>query len=581
LKITHCKTPVEYNKNLVGLQLTKESLLNTAEKLACPELLSFIPDIDVEQMTYRGTEVCSHILYANLRHLLRFPSLGIIDQKQKYSSIYAAPRTTKQFFNGQYIKAINYRTVAEIMLLYNLSAIDLEKMSRWCCLIESEHDEKQTDPDFKLLESIYTKKQVAQIIRSCIDKQAAFFLPAKLLKGQEYISYADFLHTFRAIGQNPFRALESFAHKKIADFTKLNAPIRMFKTFKTEPLDTVEVLTGAVPAIKNETVSPGAISHGNENVSRGIQNPTVSNNESVEPAPEVKTLVKEDDVASKKKTFGEIITGALSPISRKRRIYLPKNIYILREGIDGHKNSMDRDFDNLFAHSGITNLDIFNYLVRISCCYNIPMSKLIFEEIQYGKYMAQKTFRVKEYSLPAIASALSLQSIKNNMLFQTLSCYPPQRFDEFGCGTVGTQQSTRSAVKGPAPVAETSQAPHTPANNPAPAPAKEQTAVSAADAKKERGENMNVDLKIRVCYPCDANSWENDNPDRTAPGFYWGAADTDLSKTAKEAVGHLMNDSCFDPMVIRASLAEVITLPFKAQLIVTSNKGFRVSYDLL
>ena len=126
MKINHFKNPVEYNRNLEGLNCQKEALVEESMRRGSPELLSFLPDVDVEKMTLNNTELCSHILYANLRRLLRFPSFGMIDQKQKYCSIYTSNRNLKLFFNGQSVKAINYRTVAEIMLLYGLSGQDIQ-----------------------------------------------------------------------------------------------------------------------------------------------------------------------------------------------------------------------------------------------------------------------------------------------------------------------------------------------------------------------------------------------------------------------------------------------------------------------
>ena len=84
MKINHFKNPVEYNRNLEGLNCQKEALVEESMRRGSPELLSFLPDVDVEKMTLNNTELCSHILYANLRRLLRFPSFGMIDQKQKY-----------------------------------------------------------------------------------------------------------------------------------------------------------------------------------------------------------------------------------------------------------------------------------------------------------------------------------------------------------------------------------------------------------------------------------------------------------------------------------------------------------------
>lgn len=90
---------------------------------------------------------------------------------------------------------------------------------------------------------------------------------------------------------------------------------------------------------------------------------------------------------------------------------------------------------------------------------------------------------------------------------------------------------------------------------------------------------MNIDLKMRLCQPCEADSWENDNPDRSAPGFHWETASAEICETAKKAVRELAESSCFEPMVIRAGIAGVVNLPFKAQVVITAS-GYRAAYDL-
>lgn len=641
MKINHFKNPVEYNRNLEGLNCQKEALVEESMRRGAPELLSFLPDVDVEKMTLNNTELCSHILYANLRRLLRFPSLGMIDQKQKYCSIYTSNRNLKLFFNGQSVKAINYRTVAEIMLLYGLSGQDIQTMARWCCEFEQEDD--RAEPDYGLLKGIYTKKQVAQIIRSCLDGKTSYFLPGKITKGQEYLSFADFLHTFRAIEMDPYEVLEMFVRKDTGALNGLNAAITIYGTFKTDPLDmTADVLPSPVlhapvplvvppapvpaspatiplattpaqapltaPAPESTPVASGPVQApassipvdqtSTQNLSTQQEDPVMelesrqgalqkdlpagrkSQHQGTassipnQPQGPVKTGV----VHSNNQTFGTIMCDALSPLRRNKDVFVPKNIYVLRDGVAGHRGGQDRDFDTLFTHSGTTNLDVFNYLVRTSYIYAVPIYDLLFTDIKYGQYRPQKLFKTKEYSLTGIASELCRSPIKDEDLFRILSTYPPQRLNIFG-------YKTPEAQRPPQPMGKASVA--TPVSSPEAAtnkdlPAKPAPAPSASPTQTQTTtevNGMNIDLKMRLCQPCEADSWENDNPDRSAPGFHWETASAEICETAKKAVRELAESSCFDPMVIRAGIAGVVNLPFKAQVVITAS-GYRAAYDL-
>lgn len=122
MKITPITDYKEFyrTKDLPGCD--KDILLAEVTDKGNPEILSFLPDADPERMVVQSSELCNHIIYYNMRQLLKLPTLGIIDQKQKYCSIYNSPSVMRNFFKGGAVKMITYRTVAETVILYGLTA---------------------------------------------------------------------------------------------------------------------------------------------------------------------------------------------------------------------------------------------------------------------------------------------------------------------------------------------------------------------------------------------------------------------------------------------------------------------------
>jgi len=72
--ITPIKDPKLFNKHFEALDCTREFLIQEAERREEGELLSFLPDVDVEKTVFLNTELCTHILYYNFRQLLRLPT---------------------------------------------------------------------------------------------------------------------------------------------------------------------------------------------------------------------------------------------------------------------------------------------------------------------------------------------------------------------------------------------------------------------------------------------------------------------------------------------------------------------------
>ena len=91
---------------------------------------------------------------------------------------------------------------------------------------------------------------------------------------------------------------------------------------------------------------------------------------------------------------------------------------------------------------------------------------------------------------------------------------------------------------------------------------------------------FDVQVDLRVCYPCDADSWENDNPDHSQPGFIWRPGTEEDCIQVKTA---LLNLSSFsdrsNPISVRRCISNIIPNPFKARVILLG-AGFRISIEL-
>lgn len=84
-----------------------------------------------------------------------------------------------------------------------------------------------------------------------------------------------------------------------------------------------------------------------------------------------------------------------------------------------------------------------------------------------------------------------------------------------------------------------------------------------------------ISLKLRLCQPCDAFSWENDNPNKEEPGFHWENASEDKVRECEDVLSNIP----FAPESIRTTLTPIIKVPFKAQ-VSCMGKDFRATIDL-
>lgn len=518
--ITPIKDPKLFNKHFAALDCTREFLIQEAERREEGELLSFLPDVDVEKTVFLNTELCTHILYYNFRQLLRLPTLGQVDQKSKYSTIYSSGSTMRQFFGGRGLKMLTYRVVAEVMLLYGLSAEDMEIMSRWCCTFEEK--ESSGSPNYDKLAGIYAKKQVVKQIKAHVNTEAAQWFPIRIMKGMEYISYADFLHVFRSVGQNPYKILYAFV-------TKATSSLGIF----------------GANGIEKDAFALTDLS--GKNVMR-------RDDRSTDPPFANSEMTTDLDAE-----FVRIINQAVAPMSRRRPIHLIRNIKILRSGASGAETAPS--FDALFVHSHCSNLDIFNYLVRTSIAYGIPMYELFYHIISPKQYPPKKEFEIVEYTLEevskTICDGLSFScEVNDENLFEVLSIRPPFFLAQFG----EPRKSDLSAS------AATTPAPQT-------------TPTPIMKEVQEEDISMNTQLKLRICHPCSADDWENDNPDRNAPGFHWTDANAETLAAAQREVDLLLKSSVLDILKLKKKLSETIKLPFKARLQL-SDDGIRASIDI-
>lgn len=75
--------PKKLYKPLDTDNLSLKNLLHEAAIRKEGAILSFLPDVNVEQSAFQNIELCTHILYYNFRQLLRLPTLGNVDQKKQ------------------------------------------------------------------------------------------------------------------------------------------------------------------------------------------------------------------------------------------------------------------------------------------------------------------------------------------------------------------------------------------------------------------------------------------------------------------------------------------------------------------
>ena len=542
MKVNPIIKPQDLHKGLELIPLERQSLINEAIRREEPEILSFLPDVETTKVAFQNVELCTYILHHNFRQLLRLPSLGLVDQKQKYSSIYSTISSLQQFMTTQGIKMMNYRVVAEIMLLYGLDAEAMRTMSRWCCNFQREDELR--NPDYTNLTSIYSKKQLAKQIQEHIDFTASRLFPARVLKGMEYLAYADFLHAFQSVGQDPYMILEKFVKKEVGSLPRFGISGLTEDAFILEYLDKKPVHVAHSPA--SATV----------------------------PAPEPSPVTAElDPDTEKANQFAQVVNDAVRPMGKRQKVLLASNILNLRKGAS---DSGTAGFDALFLASGCSNLDIFNYAARVSVVYGVPMYNLFYHDIAPGQYQPKQMFTMPEYTLEDISEIVNAdlgrpakpRPVNDENLFELLSSKPPVYLPQFGQLRNGIAQ----------------QKPVIPVDTDKVIPSSRiEAEIHTVDTNIEHEEKeiitMDIKMRLRVCTPCDADSWENDNPDRSAPGFHWDSANPELMEKAQSCIKAQFASGQIHVENIKGELSKLVQLPYKAQLQAVGD-GCRLTMEL-
>lgn len=235
-------------------------------------------------------------------------------------------------------------------------------------------------------------------------------------------------------------------------------------------------------------------------------------------------------------------------MTKKGPCHLVENIRALREGTPGAENA--ELFDALLLSSGCSNLDVFNYLARISVSYKVPLYALFYYQIIPGRFPPRKKFTAIEYKLGEIEKVVNRginvpMTVTDGNLFECIAARSATFFNSNRFGEPWSDSNPelialvkkknmtpqmqlilrtdrqnvepdRPEVKDTVPVEEPKDAPIV----------TEQAApvTESSDKPAEKEIAMTVNLVVRICRPCAADAWENDNPDKTKPGFFWDGA---------------------------------------------------------
>ena len=472
MKITPITDYKEFHrtKDLPGCD--KDILLAEVTERGNPEILSFLPDTDPERMAVQSSELCNHIIYYNMRQLLKLPTLGIIDQKQKYCSIYNSPGVMRNFFKGGAVKMVTYRTVAETVILYGLTAEELRTISRWCCTFSIE-DKNSRPLDFGDLTNFYNKKALSRLIGKHIDPAISGIFPPRILKGMEYPTYADFLHVFRSAGYDPYEALCIFAHRKVNSLEKIGTSGPMLNAFELEYLD--DSAPSPVPRPVVEMPDMKDPVQAEQNLPDELDNEPRSEDKPAEAETPKGPVAAELPLAAKnvESAFAELLNKAILPMTKKAPCYLVENIRALRKGTPGAENA--EMFDALLLSSGCSNLDVFNYLARISVSYRVPLYALFYYQIVPGWFPPQKEFTAVEHKLSEIEKVVNRgldnsEPITDLNLFESIAARSPAFFNSNRFGEPWSDSN-------PALIALVKKKSHTPQIQPLLNPGKQKPAV--------------------------------------------------------------------------------------------------------
>lgn len=454
--------------------------------------------------------------------------------------------------------------------------------------------------------SFYNKKALSRLIREHIDPATSSIFPPRILKGMEYPTYADFLHVFRSAGYDPYEALCIFAHRKVNGLEKLGASGPMLNSFELEYLDDSAPSPVSQPVV--ETPNMRHPVQAEQNIPDEPDN---------EPKPEGKPVAKGKDKSAEVKTpkepvaaelplaaenvesaFAELLNKAILPMTKKAPCYLVENIRALREGTPGAENA--EMFDALFLSSGCSNLDVFNYLARISVSYRVPLYALFYYQIAPGWFPPRKEFTAVEHKLSEIEKVVNRsldnpQPITDLNLFESIAARSPAFFNSNRFGEPWSDSN-------PALIALVKRKTHSPQTQPLLKSGKQKPVVKEpalveeskvdpvvteqtmpitenSDKPAEKEITMTVNVVVRICRPCAVDAWENDNPDKTKPGFFWDNATEEELKAAQHCVDEMLTDGRFNLPSLKDRMSWILKNPFKAKVSLSGN-GIRANIEV-
>lgn len=568
-----------------------EELVALAAEKDSPELLAYIPNIDPEKYTYKDFEISTHIFYANARRLLRMPVCGLVDYRPKYCSVYSSKNDLKRFLQRSGIDLVTMRFVSELVNLYQLTQDDLRLMSTTCCEFELEetHQDIRTD----LLAHPYTPKQFARLLPALLSMGPPITIPAYCQKGTKPLLLGESIHIFRGAGIDPFQALIAISMKDEAGLKSCKRISPDINAFSTEPISSL-----LPDPLCDDDLSSASMANGDANAQNRIlsasercQTADVS-----EPAVGAKIAHTPSDAEISTEERHSIpgrtnYTALATPIiahgdtedifsSRIQKVTaqlgcpqpetLPRNLHVLRSEPLYSASYIVHGFDALLLASNPSNLDLFNYFCLVSRVYHISLSSLFTSRIAPMQYRSSVGFTLSEYHLDDIATALDLRTCTDETLFELLgekiSQNGPSILDPFGFHSQAHEHLPHSESKTYESITHS-----TPCTSAALSNATESDSPPTA-------RSMKVDVQLRICMPCDTDSWENDNPDPTSPGFRWEPGDSAICKQAADKLLSADIDN-LTPGSIRTRIAEVVNRPFRANVCIV-DKGIRLSIEL-
>lgn len=487
--------------------------------------------------------------------------------------------------------------MAETVILYGLTAEELRTISRWCCTFSIE-DKNSRPLDFGDLTNFYNKKALSRLIGKHIDPAISGIFPPRILKGMEYPTYADFLHVFRSAGYDPYEALCIFAHRKVNSLEKIGTSGPMLNAFELEYLD--DSAPSPVPRPVVEMPDMKDPVQAEQNLPDELDNEPRSEDKPAEAETPKGPVAAELPLAAKnvESAFAELLNKAILPMTKKAPCYLVENIRALRKGTPGAENA--EMFDALLLSSGCSNLDVFNYLARISVSYRVPLYALFYYQIVPGWFPPQKEFTAVEHKLSEIEKVVNRgldnsEPITDLNLFESIAARSPAFFNSNRFGEPWSDSN-------PALIALVKKKSHTPQIQPLLNPGKQKPAVErpapveeskaapvvtdqtmpiteSPDKPAKKEITMTVNIVVRICRPCAADAWENDNPDKTKPGFSWDNATEEELKAAQHCVDEMLTDGRFNLPSLKDRMSWVLKNPFKAKVSLSGN-GIKANIEV-